>query len=283
MNNLLRTLIWDEEVSLTLIDGTALAREGVRLHKLNRFACDAFSESLLFTAFLSACLKDEKGGVSISLKGDGEVKNIAVSGNRKLEIRGAIDNATPACQAEENPFKNGSLSVIRDDGYARPFVGACAVVEGGLDEQFEEYFRVSEQLPTFFKTKTTYSEKGELLFAGLVALQPLPFAGEENLRKAADKEYFRRALELLEKEGIEKSAETVFSANLAAAEERTARYKCNCSKEYVSEILVSLGKEELLKIVEEEGAARIHCHYCNTDYEFGKEDVERLFSRDEKE
>lgn len=283
MANLLRTLIWNEEVSLTLIDGTILAREGVRRHGLNRAACDSFSKSLLFTTFLSACLKDERGGVSLSLKGSGEVKNIAVSGNRKLEMRGAIDNSNPVYQAEENDFFGGSLSVIRDDGYTRPFVGACATVEGDLDRQFEEYFRISEQLPTFFKSRNVYSKDGEILFSGLVVLQPLPFASEESLKKAADKSYFERALDLLEAYGLEKSAKFVFSAKTDGMELRDAEYKCNCSKEYLSGVLVSLGKEELLKIIEEEGAVRIHCHYCNTDYEFSKEDVEELFPPLQKE
>jgi molecular chaperone Hsp33 len=42
---------------------------------------------------------------------------------------------------------------------------------------------------------------------------------------------------------------------------------------------VPLGKEELLKIIEEEGKVSVHCHYCNTDYTFERADIEKLFKK----
>ena len=38
-----------------------------------------------------------------------------------------------------------------------------------------------------------------------------------------------------------------------------------------------LGKDELYKIIEEEGSVKVHCHYCNTDYVFDKDDIDKLF------
>ncbi|MDE7305863.1 MAG: Hsp33 family molecular chaperone HslO, partial [Clostridia bacterium] len=54
-------------------------------------------------------------------------------------------------------------------------------------------------------------------------------------------------------------------------------YKCNCSRKKIEGIIIPLGRDELLKIVEEEGAVKAHCHYCNTDYSFMREDIEKLF------
>ncbi len=42
-------------------------------------------------------------------------------------------------------------------------------------------------------------------------------------------------------------------------------------------VLVSLGKEELEDILRKDGEIRVHCHYCNTDYRFTREDVDKLF------
>ena len=36
MENVLRTLIWDEQVSLTLVDATEIVNEAIRLHGLSR-------------------------------------------------------------------------------------------------------------------------------------------------------------------------------------------------------------------------------------------------------
>lgn len=273
-NNVMRSLIYEDEASLTIIDGTEIAREGMRLHKLTEGSAKVFSECLLFATFSGASLKENTGEISLTIKGDGEIGDICVSANYALKVRGSIDNPrakTPVC------FKtDGSLTVIRSDGYSRPFVGSCKALPAGMDENFEEYYRISEQLPTYFRTKTEFDEQGKIVFSGLIALQPLPFASSETLKKCADKTAAEEALSFAKDKGIEIAAER-YGATKERSVLRFAEYKCNCSKKYLSEILSSVGKTELKKIVAEDGAVRVHCHYCNKDYEFFDEDVEAIF------
>lgn len=280
MNNVLRTLIYDDEVSLTLIDGTALAREGARIHGLSKASATVFSKCLLFTAFMSACLKEERGDISLAVKGDGEVSDISVSGNRALRIRGSI-NAPTASDRETDAAicfpTDGSLTVIRNDGYSRPFVGACQAAFDDLDENFEEYYRISEQLPTFIKTAVEFNADGAIEFAGIAVLQPLPFASEKTLSDCAQPKLLASALKDLKEKGVEQTAIARFAAEAPRLELRTAEYKCNCSRSYLSGVLVSVGKDTLKQIVREDGAVKVHCHYCNSDYEFTDDDVEKMF------
>ena len=46
MNNLLRTLVYDNQVSLTVCDATAIAKEGVKLHALSKDAALIFAKTL---------------------------------------------------------------------------------------------------------------------------------------------------------------------------------------------------------------------------------------------
>lgn len=71
MENVLRTLIWDEQVSLTLVDATEIVNEAIRLHGLSRPAALVLGKTLSVMTFMSACLKEETGEVSVSLKGNG--------------------------------------------------------------------------------------------------------------------------------------------------------------------------------------------------------------------
>ena len=172
MKNLLRTLIYDGQVSLTLADTTEIVREGIRLHRLSKGSAYVFGKALSAMTFMSACLKNDRGEISLSLKGDGDCGEIGVSGNRALRIRGFIENTSLQGDAvlttEQLALgKNTAMTIIRDDGYTRPFVGACALPEkGGLDAGFEEYFRISEQLPTRIKTAVEFDENGVCRFAG---------------------------------------------------------------------------------------------------------------------
>ena len=287
MHNLLRTLIYDGQVSLTLADTTTLVERGARLHGLSDTSAYLFGKALSAMTFMSACLKEETGEISLSLKTSGVGGEIAVSGNRALNMRGYIENVAVRCDIDEKGereafAKDGSITIIRNDGYARPFVGACAFPEiGGLDKAFEEYFRISEQLPTRVVTMVELDKKGKVLFAGVAVLQPLPFADETTLKKV-DEVDLNALLTNVKTRGVEETAQAVFGKDERVWEVRTAKYQCNCSRKYLTRVLVSLGEEQMRAIIREDGAVRIHCHYCNTDYEFTENDADELFVKTKK-
>jgi molecular chaperone Hsp33 len=54
------------------------------------------------------------------------------------------------------------------------------------------------------------------------------------------------------------------------------KYSCNCSKERMKNAFITIGKEEIKKLLEEDGKAEIVCHFCNKKYEFSKEDLEDM-------
>lgn len=283
MKNVLRALVYDGQVSLTLIDATQIVQEGIKLHNLSPASGYVFGKALSAMSFMSACLKEDGGEISLSLKTDGACGEIAVSGNRALRMRGYILNTELLGEGNEEAEKvalgnNGSLTIIRDDGYSRPFVGTCALPpNGGIDQAFEEYYRVSEQLPTYIATQVKM-DKNACVFAGAAVLQPLPFADEATLQKVRAFD-LKALLAEIETNGVEETASAHFEKQESVWETRRAVYKCNCSRRYLTRVLVSLGEEQLRAIIKEEGAARIHCHYCNTDYEFTDEDADMLFSR----
>ena len=88
-----------------------------------------------------------------------------------------------------------------------------------------------------------------------------------------------RVLSLVEKEGVLATAKKQFSVTEEGCALRKAEYRCSCSREYLKSVLVSLGRAQYAQIIEEEGEVRAHCHYCNTDYVFTKEDEQELFGK----
>lgn len=281
MNNLIRGLIENREVSFTLANTTEIVNEGIRFHKLSSTSAYIFGKALSALTFISSCLKEEKGEVSLALQCGGECGTIGASGNRALYIRGYIDNPTLLGNADtlgeiSAIGRGGSFTLVRDDGYNRPFVGTCGFPAfGGLDEIIEEYYKVSEQLPTRIKTVVEIDENGACVFAGVVALQPLPFASEESLQKVAAIDLEKCLLSAKNKDFSTLAKEY----NIENSEQRFAKYQCNCSREYLAEVLVSLGRAQYEDIIKTEGAVRVHCHYCNRDYEFTAEDAEVLFPK----
>ncbi|MBQ8308690.1 MAG: Hsp33 family molecular chaperone HslO [Clostridia bacterium] len=279
MKNTLRTLIFNGQVSLTVADTTEIVREGIRLHRLSQGAAIVFGKALSAMTFASASLKEETGEISLSVQSDGAGGSLGISGNRALRLRGYIENAKAEGDEKTCWGKKGALTIIRDDGYNRPFVGACAFPEnGGVDEAFEEYYRISEQLPTRIATTVELQENGDCAFAGAIALQPLPFAEQETLDQTANAP-LDEILQELKRKGVEDCVRARFDIDESVWDLRKAEYKCNCSKRYLSRVLVTLGEEELRRMIEEDGKVKVHCHYCNKDYEFTSEDADALFPR----
>ena len=283
MQNVLRTLIYDNQVSLTVADTTALVDEGIQLHQLSPTSARAFGKALSVMAFMSACLKEKSGEISFSLKGDGPVGEICVSGNFDMRIRGYIQNTClqeSDVEADLGFGENGTLTVVRQDGYSRPFVGACALPnENSLDLAFEEYYAVSEQLPTHIATVVELDEGGRCAFAGICVLQPLPFAEQKTLDEMPVGERLYQAVAQIKTLGVEEVAKRCFSAKKDMIESKTAEYKCNCSRSYLTGVLVTLGEGQLRQIIQEDGEIKLHCHYCNKDYVFNGEDVDKIFPK----
>ncbi len=276
--NVLRTLVFDGQVSLTIADTTELVSVGIEKHGFTgeRERADVFARALSFLTYASACLKESTGEITLSVKTDGKLLDLCVSGNSALAVRGYLDWEKTQTQV----LGDGALTIVRDDGYNRPFVGACALLkEKSLDENFEEYYRISEQLPTYISTAVTQNEVGMVEFSGIIVLQPLPFADDAALNEIPDKKTLEKILSEVKNEGILAVAKKYFGADEQACVLKEASYRCRCSREYLKGVLASVGEEALLQILKEDGEIKAHCHYCNTDYSFGETDVRDLFAK----
>ena len=56
-------------------------------------------------------------------------------------------------------------------------------------------------------------------------------------------------------------------------------YECGCSKEKFADGLITLGKQQLTELIEEDGKAEIKCQFCNKLYNFNKEELEIILER----
>ena len=278
--NVIRTLILDDQVSLTLADTTEIVREGKRLHGLSKGGAETLGKFLSAATFMSAALKEESGEISFALQCDGEGELCNVSGNHALRIRGYLENSNASGDESTILGNEGSFTVIRDDGYSRPFVGSCALPENPtVDGILEEYYLVSEQLPTYFGSVVDFDEDGEVAFAGIAVLQPLPFTDESVVESLPKGESLRAIVRKIPVLGIENVAKTEFSAKSDGIKGAKATYTCNCSREYLMQVLTSLGEGQMRAIIREDGAVRVHCHYCNTDYAFDDSDADLIFKK----
>lgn len=273
MSKLYKSLIADGYVSLSVLETTDLVNAAIKIHKLNEGAAKTLGGLLTACAYMSGCLKSERGAVSLTVKAEGNAGTASVSGDINGHIRGYIDGA---CNGK---LHGGYLTVIKDDGFYRPFVGTCELVGNDVAENLMQYFDKSEQIPTAVAIGVKM-QGGECIAAGGVVMQLMPGHTQENMDAAEERmQAFVNVADVVEKYGADGIIDEFFKDEINKGQLYLTfpEYKCNCSRKKIEGVIMPVGKDELYKIIEEEGAVRVHCHYCNTDYEFTRADVDKLF------
>ena len=56
-------------------------------------------------------------------------------------------------------------------------------------------------------------------------------------------------------------------------------YECGCNKEKFAEGLMTLGKDQIKELIEEDGKAEIKCQFCNKIYNFNKGELEEIWKK----
>ncbi len=274
MNKLFKTLIYGGNVSLSVLQTTDLVKKGMAIHGLRPAAGRTFGELLTCGTYMAGCLKSDKGAVSITIKGKNGSASASVSGDINLHMRGYIDDGA------EGKLEGGFMTVIKDDGFFRPFTGACELVSDSVSANMEHYFEISEQITTYVSVGADVGENGECRAAGGVVMQLLPGHTKETKDAAYVKmKNFKDVASLIAEMGAEGIMNRYFAEETKGGHVymTSPDYICNCSRERISRVLLSAGKQELEDIIKEQGCVSVHCHYCNKDYKFSDRDIKKLF------
>ncbi len=57
------------------------------------------------------------------------------------------------------------------------------------------------------------------------------------------------------------------------------RFFCNCDKKRVEKALISIGREELKSMIDDNKPVEINCHFCNHNYTFSVQELEELMEK----
>ncbi len=286
VSTICRGIAWGD-ISLAVLDTTALVNEAIARHRLSPVAAAALGRTFTAAAYLCSWLKSEESTLSVSISGGGPGGKISVSGDGLLHMRGFIEHPDitlpPRADGKLDVGgcvgKDGTLTVIRDDGEKFPFVGTSPLVSGEIAEDFSSYFFYSEQRPTAIALGVLIGKEGTCLGAGGVFLQPFPGAQEEHILRAEEEiGQYASVSRIIREEGIESILDH-FEAQTES--ERPILFCCSCSREKAARAVLSLGREAAERIIKEDGEIVVHCHECNTDHRFQEEDIRKLFDGEE--
>lgn len=236
------------------------------------------------TSLLTATLKF-KGEIALQIQSKGPVSYAVVNATHNQTLRGVArwDETLATLPESFNELLAQAVLVITitpDEG--ERYQGVVALDKPTLAECIEAYFEQSEQLATRVYLMTDLQDAKHAKAAG-VLLQVLPVdASATDVAQANGFEHIATLTETLsEGEMFSLSVEDILyrlyhQEEVEVYPATPVTFACTCSKQRSAEALRHVDKTELLSIVAEEGAIKMNCQYCHTEYRFDSIDVEAI-------
>ncbi|MEC0212973.1 Hsp33 family molecular chaperone HslO [Paenibacillus ehimensis] len=282
---LIRATAYEGKVRAFAVRTTGIVEELRRRHQTTPTATAALGRTVTAALMMGIMLKG-KEKLTVQVKGGGPIGQIVADSNAHGEVRGYVDN--PAVDLPLNQIgkldvagavgTDGFLYVIKDLGLKEPYRGSIPIVSGELGEDFTYYFAKSEQTPSAVALGVLVDVDYTVKTAGGFIIQLLPGLTDDEIAQI-EKELaaLPPITSLLDRgDRLEDILATLLPGAEVLERRDDIRFQCKCSRERVEQTLISLGRDELQQILEEDGKAEIVCHFCNEAYRFSREDLEAI-------
>lgn len=267
----------------TTVNTVEAARQA---HNTSPVVTAALGRTLSAAAMMGSMLKGEKDYLTIKLKGDGPMQGITVTADAMGNVKGyavvpdVIIPAKPNGKLDvSGALGAGTLSVIKDMGLKEPYVGQTLLQTSEIAEDLTYYFATSEQVPSSVGLGVLMNRENTVRQAGGFIIQLMPFAEEEIIGKLEENLKKITSVTALLEEGMtpEQILELLLEGLSPVMTDRMpVDFTCNCSKERIEKVLVSLGREELEDMVADGQPIEVNCHFCGKSYTFSLEELKGL-------
>lgn len=285
----IRAIAADSAIQITAVISRETVERARQIHKTMPTATAALGRTLTICSMMGSQLKVNDGSVTVQFKGNGPLGSVVCVSDAKGNVRGYLQN--PACDL---PLRSdgklnvgagigqGYLMVIKDIGLKDPVSGTTVLVNGEIAEDMTRYFAESEQIPSACALGVLVDTDQSVKQAGGYLVQLMPGCSEtdidrleKNIQKAGSMTAMLEAgmslqqiiCSILDGFHVEFLDESIFS------------YKCNCNQDKVTRALISMGHQELSRLIQEENHIEVTCQFCDRVYKFEKEELQNILKK----
>ena len=276
---------------------TDLVQEAADIHDTTPLATAGLGRVLTAVGLMGIMLKNPEDKLTVYFKGDGPAKQILATAYGTGAVKGYIANPYVDLPLTDKgkldvggSLGTGELTVIKDLGLKEPYAGTIPFVNGEIADDLTAYFFVSEQQNSSVALGVKVERDLSVGAAGGLIIQMLP-GGEEGAVAALEKmienmepltAIISRVTEnsagKTDRGIVEALTEEVFRDiperyKLEILEERDINWKCDCSRERLEQVIMTIGRKELEEIIKEDGKAELQCQFCLKKYNFGREEL----------
>ena len=290
MDEIIRATAANGFIKMAVITARDTVERARQIHGCSPTVSAALGRTLCAASMMGNMMKEDDASLTIRVAGDGPIAGIVAISDHFGNVRGYVGNPTVDLPLRSDGKlnvggavgKNGTLTVSRDIGLKEPYIGSTELVSGEIAEDITSYLLESEQVPSACALGVLVDTDTTIRAAGGFIVQLMPGA-DEKLISALEENIFMmdQLTTILDEDG----AENIFKQVLAGIEYHIVshdpvEYRCYCSWERVSEVVTSIGKEELTSLLAEGKDVSVSCQFCDTVYTFTPDELLQLMNED---
>ena len=258
-------------------------------HNTSPVASAALGRLLTAGAMMGTMMKNEKDVLTIQINCDGPIQGLTVTADYKGNVKGYVEN--PGVMLP--PSKKGKLdvatalglgvmNVIKDMGLKEPYLGQTILVTSEIAEDLTYYFATSEQVPSSVGLGVLMEKDNTVKQAGGFIIQVMPFVEDEVVAKLEENIANVESVTSMLDKGYtpEQILETVLEGlDVEYTDMMPTAFHCNCSKSRVEKAVISIGKDDIQEMIDDGKDIEMHCHFCNTSYNFTVEELKEILKK----
>ncbi len=247
------------------------------------------AEALTACTLLADIIKIE-GRVALQLQSQSIVKLLLVECNHQGHIRGLLqinEELEHLINDEAFDFKQwtakGQLAITIEPDKGQRYQGVVPLDKNTLAECLEDYFNLSEQLPTHIKIIAD-DHKAFGIF-----VQTLPQESESSIGNEQSQQAFEHVTALTStikaEEAFELNHEDLLfrlfhQDEVSIYPEKSIKFQCSCSRERNMAALTTLDPAELMSLVDEQSEIEMVCDFCSNKEIFDRQQIMDLLTEE---
>lgn len=285
---LVRATALDERVRAFAINATGLVTELQRRHDTYPAVTAALGRTAMGALLLSAStLKEPDQLLTVDVRGNGPVRRILVTADGRGQVRGLVGDPHVHADSENGKLNvrgvvgtEGYLAVTKDLGMRETYRGMVELISGEIGEDLAYYMAKSEQTPSAVGIGVFVNPDLSVEAAGGYLVQLLPGLSDDEIGMIEARIAALPHPTALLREGStpEQILDRIFPEGYTFGDRQDVAFHCPCSRERFESAIVSLGHEEVARIVEEEEQpyTEVVCHFCNDAYQFSPDEMKAI-------
>ncbi len=289
MDYMIRATAGNNQIRAFAVTAREMAETARQFHNTSPVATAALGRLLTGGVMMGWMMKGEKDLLTLQIKGDGPLGGITVTADSAGHVKGYVNNPQVLIHANARgkldvagAVGRGMLQVIKDLGMKEPYVGSCELQTGEIAEDLTYYFAVSEQVPSSVGLGVLMEKDNTVRQAGGFMIQLMPFTPDEVIDRLEKKLASVDSVTAMLDRGMTPEhilEELLGEFGLEMNEKLPVSYRCDCSRERISQALISIGKKDLQEMIDDGKPIQVNCHFCNKNYEFTVDELRELLKK----